>query len=109
MSGSVAESGALSGSVTERNSGQVNVRVGVSSDKFEETSEDVASVVAHGAEFGAASVGVADEEFDQKCRDLKESVEERSSNNTAPVFAYESLVGLVARGVPSPVPVNSTA
>ena len=52
---------------------------------------------------------MADEELDQEGRKFEESVEERSTDNTAPVLAQESLVRVVAAGFlgSHPVPVSS--
>jgi len=62
---SVAKLSALPGCITEWNSGQIYVRISISSHKFEETSENIASVVAESSEFWAASIRVANQEFDQ--------------------------------------------
>lgn len=102
---------ALSCSIAERNAGHVDVRISVSPDEIEEASAAAASIIACCSELRAACLRVADEEFDQKSRNFEESVQEGSTNNTAPVLAEESLVRIVASSFlgSHPVPVRSSS
>ena len=65
---------ALSGSITERNTRHVNVRVSISSHEIEEATAAAASVVACCSNLRAACLRVTDQKFDQKSRDFEKGI-----------------------------------
>lgn len=73
---SFADLFALSGRVTEGNSGHVYVRVSIGSDKVEEACEAAAGIEAGSSDLGAAGLGMADKELHDEGGDFEESVEE---------------------------------
>lgn len=101
----------LSGSIAEWNTSNVNVRVGISSNKIEEACAAAASIIADCSEFRTASLRVTNEKFDQKSRKFKESIEERSTNDATPMFAKESLIRIITSSFlgSHPVPISSSS
>ncbi len=92
--------------IAEREAGEVDVTVRVSSDKIEEITP-TASLITGGTDSGAASSFVAGEELDKKGWYLEEGIEERTSNNATPVSSEESYKRVVPylRSI-APIPVG---
>ena len=105
---SVANLGALPGGIAVGNAWEVDVGVDVSSDEVEDIVEAEKIALANFSSPVAGSALVAGEKLNDQSGNFEESIEERASNDTSPIFSDQSSHGSVPVGwIFAPVPVDS--